>query len=285
MLMVLTCAAALWGASPPPQAVKIWVRLADKGPQAPSRAGSRAYEDFPVYEPYVLALRGKGFFRDTRVKWQNLVSGWINPDSLRALRILPFVAKVSPMPRKARYPRDPRWRPEALAQPWRRGGPAEAGAGRPLFKSAAEDIDFGAAQGLFDSLGVDRVHAWMAREKMAPGLGVRIAVIDADFHLGNEIFRPLRSEGRIADQWDFVDGNPRAVTESLAGSHGASCLSLIGGNLPGTMVGVAPEATFFLYRAEEAAQERYVEEDFVAAAIERAVDSGAQVISISLGYR
>ncbi|MEO6095005.1 MAG: S8 family serine peptidase, partial [Fibrobacteria bacterium] len=63
------------------------------------------------------------------------------------------------------------------------------------------------------------------------------------------------------------------------------CMSLIGGNLPGTLVGAAPGADFMLYRAEETGQERYVEEDWVAAAIERAVDSGAQVISISLGYR
>src|SRR6185295_912752 len=33
------------------------------------------------------------------------------------------------------------------------------------------------------------------------------------------------------------------------------------------------------------AGETYVEEDYVAAAIERAVDSGAHVISISLAYR
>jgi subtilisin family serine protease len=77
-----------------------------------------------------------------------------------------------------------------------------------------------------------------------------------------------------------------AVQEDLEfESHGGECLSLIGGNLPGTLVGVAPGAEFLLYRGEENAHEGFVEEDYVAAAIERAVDSGAQVISISLGYR
>jgi serine protease AprX len=40
-----------------------------------------------------------------------------------------------------------------------------------------------------------------------------------------------------------------------------------------------------LYRTEIGPTESYVEEDYLAAALERAVDSGAQVINVSLGYR
>jgi serine protease AprX len=277
--------------------VKVWVLLKDKGqakanafsqsaqstestesapfspssPSSPSPQKARAYENLPLYEPYLEALRAQGFSLDVRLKWQNRVSGRIAADRMDALRRLPFVSDVSMMPRKA--PRS-RTFPEGRS-PW---------VGMPgLGKRAADAFDYGAGRGLVDSLRVAKLHAWMAASGMPPGRGVRVAVIDGDFHLGSPVFSAMKA--RIRDQWDFVAGKPGAVTDSLLDSHGAECMSLIGGNLPGTLVGMAPEADFLLYRAEENAQERYVEEDWVAAAIERAVDSGAQVISISLGYR
>jgi serine protease AprX len=250
--------------------VKVWVAFKDKGPAAAAvPRASRSYENLSVYAPYVEALGARGLTEDVRLKWQNRVSGYADAEALEAIRALPFVSEVSLMPRKAKsrpqFPKFPFSWPNALA------------------KRAAEGPDYGAARPLMESLHVDKVHAYMTTLGMPPGKGMRVAVIDADFHLGSPIFAAMKS--RIKDQFDFVDKKPVAVTDSLLSSHGAECMSLIGGNLPGTLVGGAPEAGFLLYRAEEAGQERYVEEDYVAAAIERAVDSGAQVISISLGYR
>ncbi len=266
--------------------VKVWVRLKDKGPadgasgyRGPSqdqppgqpRGQSRAYEDRPVYGPYVDSLRALGFTCDTQLKWQNLVSGSIDPARFTRLLALPFVSNVSRFPRKAKaaptlphFPSD--WHPQGLG------------------KSAA-GIDYGQGRALMESLQVDRVHAWMAHKGLQPGQGLRIAIIDADFHLGAPFYNDLFAQGRIRDQWDFVADKPQSVDRELAKSHGGECLSLIGGNLPGTLVGVAPAAEFLLYRSEDDSNETFVEEDYVAAAIERAVDSGAQVISISLGYR
>lgn len=275
--------------------VKVWILLKDKGQTAAvggssasaakargarakadafphSAQAARDYENLPLHEPYLEALRARGFVPDVRLKWQNRVSGRIAADRMDDLRRLSFVSEVSAMPRKA--PRS-RGFPEGR-RPWTGGLPG-------LGKRASDVFDYGSGRGLVDSLRVAKVHTWMAAAGMPPGLGVRVAVVDADFHLGSPVFSAMK--GRIRDQWDFVAGKALAVTDSLADSHGAECMSLIGGNLPGTLVGMAPEAEFLLYRAEESGQERYVEEDWVAAAIERAVDSGAQVISISLGYR
>jgi serine protease AprX len=285
-LVILTLLSAAAGTDP----VKVWVLLQDKGQGGSASAekarsalakatafphsaqAARAYENLPLHEPYLEALRAQGFVPDVRLKWQNRVSGRIAADRMDALRRLPFVSEVSALPRKA-----PRARgfPE-VRRPWDGGMPG-------LGKRAADVFDYGAGRGLVDSLKVAKVHAWMAASGMPAGQGVRVAVIDADFHLGSPIFSAMKA--RIRDQWDFVADKAQAVTDSLLDSHGAECMSLIGGNLPGTLVGMAPEADFLLYRAEEDDQERYVEEDWVAAAIERAVDSGAQVISISLGYR
>jgi serine protease AprX len=271
LIVLLVCRA--FPAAPPDSAdrtVKIWVSLRDKGPAALGRPGSRAFEDAPVHPPYAAALRARGLRGGVTLKWQNLVSGYVPVDSMPRLRALPFVRSVSFFPRKVRrapLPFRP-WSPFPFAK-----------------RNADSGIDYGQNRPLAESLRVERVHEWMAGKGMTPGRGVKVAVIDADFHLGNRIFDSLRTQGRILDQWDFVDDDAEAYDTLRQESHGASCMSLIGGNLPGTLVGLAPGAGFLLYRGEDDFQERYVEEDYVAAAIERAVDSGAQVISISLGYR
>ncbi|MBW8888464.1 MAG: S8 family serine peptidase [Fibrobacteres bacterium] len=256
-----------------PASVKVWVNLADKGPdfRAPAAAASaasrRAYENRPVYAPYLDSLARSGFALAAALKWQNRVSGKIEASRLPALRALSFVTAVEPLLRRKRRAAVP---PPSPLPNW------------PLAKRAAA-IDYGAETALFDSLGIARLHRWMDANEMRPGAGMRVAVIDADFHLGSAIYTDLKT--RIRDQWDFAGHRPQAVDDSLEDSHGAECLSLIGGNAPGTLVGAAPAAEFMLYRAEINDSELYAEEDYVAAAIERAVDSGAQVISISLGYR
>jgi serine protease AprX len=266
----------VWMAGPidASEPVKVWVRFKDKGPASRGLAPTtRAYEDLPIFTGYVDRLQGLGFTRDTQLKWQNLVSGFVDPTQIIQLREAPFVTEVSLLPRKAKpdSPR-PRW---ALAWP-----------SLGLGKTSALGLDYGAGRSLMESLHVDKVHAWMTNSGLQLGRAVRIAVIDADFHLGSPIFKDLFIQNRILDQWDFVSNKPIAVQKDLVpNSHGGECLSTIVGNLPGTLVGVAPEASVLLYRAEENDHEGFVEEDYVAAAIERAVDSGASIISISLGYR
>ena len=273
-LAVLLLSAALLQAG----RIKIWVTLSDKGSAPadlfhagpPGSADLRSYENLPLYPPYLAALSRAGLAVQAGLKWQNRVSGMIEASRLGDLRALACVASIAPMPRKARakpLPRAPfAWRP--LAKP---------------AAASADSVDYGAARALHDSLKVSKLHAWLAATGQTPGQGMRVAVIDADFHLGSPIFADMKT--RIRDQYDFAGHQAKAVDDKFADSHGAECMSLIGGNLLGTYVGAAPYADFLLYRAEINDSELYVEEDYVAAAIERAVDSGAQVINISLGYR
>ncbi|HLP42247.1 MAG TPA: S8 family serine peptidase, partial [Fibrobacteria bacterium] len=275
------------GNSDPGSSIKVWVHLADKGPVGPAgsagnrpRPFSRAWEDAPIHAPYLETLSAAGLAVDTRLKWQNLVSGRIDPARLPRLRALPFVTSVSPLPRRTSRPRGLErvpWLPSFLEK---RAAPFVSSRGSIM---ALEDL--GALQPLADTLGITPVLSWLETTGRKPGQGIRVAVMDADFDLGHKAFDRLRQEGRIKDEWDFVDGDAQAVSDGFSDSHGAQCLSLIGGHLPGILVGAAPEADFLLYRTENADVEAYVEEDYLAAAIERAVDSGAQVISISVVYR
>jgi serine protease AprX len=115
------------------------------------------------------------------------------------------------------------------------------------------------------------------------GESIRLAVIDAGFLRYDVLptFDSIRNNGQIMDTWDFVD-NENSVSEDHV--HGMQCFSVIGANMPGTFVGSAPKADFYLYRTEDVATEYPIEEHNLACAAERADSAGVDICSISLGY-
>jgi hypothetical protein len=54
--------------------------------------------------------------------------------------------------------------------------------------------------------------------------------------------------------------------------------------MPGVFIGTAPKTSFYLYRTEDAATEYPIEEQNLAAALEKADSLGVDLASISLGY-
>lgn len=115
------------------------------------------------------------------------------------------------------------------------------------------------------------------------GEGMLIALIDAGFYHFKSLpaFDSVRSNHQIIETYDFVE-NEQNVDEDHV--HGMMCFSIIAGNIPGALVGSAPKADFLLYRSEDTNSEMPVEEQYWAAAAERADSAGADVISTSLGY-
>ncbi|MFA5329004.1 MAG: S8 family serine peptidase [Prolixibacteraceae bacterium] len=115
------------------------------------------------------------------------------------------------------------------------------------------------------------------------GKGIQIAVLDAGFwHVDRlSVFDSLRTENRILGTRDFVDPTSGFYEQH---THGMSVLSCMGGNLPGSMIGTAPDASFYLFRTEDASTEYPVEEDNWVTAAEFADSLGVDVINSSLGY-
>ncbi|MGL4599605.1 MAG: S8 family serine peptidase [Bacteroidia bacterium] len=115
------------------------------------------------------------------------------------------------------------------------------------------------------------------------GQGIQIAVLDAGFYQVDQmdVFDSLWANNRILGTWDFVTGDASVYED---GTHGMHVLSCMGGNLPGQLVGTAPDASYWLLRSEEGATEYLVEEYYWAAAAEFADSVGADVINSSLGY-
>jgi len=69
-----------------------------------------------------------------------------------------------------------------------------------------------------------------------------------------------------------------------APSHGMKVLSIMGGNIPGELIGSAPKANYWLLRSEDNSSEQSIEEDYWVAAAEFADSVGADIINSSLGY-
>ena len=115
------------------------------------------------------------------------------------------------------------------------------------------------------------------------GEGMLIAILDAGFYHYQSLpaFDSIRNNHQVIETYDYV-ANEASVDEDH--SHGMQCLSIIAGNIPGQLVGSSPKANFYLYRTEDISSESPVEEQYWAAAAERADSIGVDVISTSLGY-
>lgn len=115
------------------------------------------------------------------------------------------------------------------------------------------------------------------------GQGIHIAVLDAGFWKVDSLpaFDSLRSNNQILGTWDFVD-NDAMVYDSH--THGTMVLSLMGGNLPGQLVGTAPKAKYWLLRTEQGATEYVIEENNWVSGAEFADSAGADIFNTSLGY-
>lgn len=115
------------------------------------------------------------------------------------------------------------------------------------------------------------------------GKGIQIAILDAGFWHVNQIaaFDSLRLTNRILGTRDFVDPGSDIYQQH---THGMSVLSCMGGNLPGKLIGTAPDASYFLIRTEQDPSEYLIEEDNWVAGAELADSAGVDVINSSLGY-
>lgn len=115
------------------------------------------------------------------------------------------------------------------------------------------------------------------------GNGMLIGVLDAGyFHVDVlPAFDSLWFHNQIVGYKDFVDANANIFQES---THGMMVLSIMGGNIPDSLVGTAPKASYLLLRTEDGATENLIEEDNWVAAVEYADSAGVDVINSSLGY-
>ncbi len=239
-----------------------WLRFCDKQTQASFQ--SLAWEDAPMRTDLLDSLQQHGWIVRNQYRWENLVSAVPGPGST-----LPNCVEDRGPVAKGR-----------------KSVPPQIVASRKFSPTAVAGINpvTLALQKIWDAMGIESVRQTLLQRRESAGNGVTIAVIDGRFALQHQALQGVN----FSDSWDFVDSTPNPWDSLKNGSfseiHGASTAGLIGSHWDG-LPGIAPGANFLLYRAEDDASESAREEDNLAAALVRAVDHGAQVISISLGYR
>lgn len=115
------------------------------------------------------------------------------------------------------------------------------------------------------------------------GEGITIAVLDAGFSGVNTspYFKHLISNNQIKATIDVIDGDSDVYHGSY---HGCMVLSCMAGMNNQTPLGLATGANYILIRTEETLKETMADEDRWVVGIERAYQSGADVVNSSLGF-
>ncbi|MEL6251544.1 MAG: S8 family serine peptidase [Bacteroidota bacterium] len=212
--------------------------------------------DLPVADEYILGLEQLGFRSHFNSRWMNAAVIELEEGDAEKILTLPFVSHLEEMNKLQITGLDE----------------------EKLEEIPAEELNYGRAKHQNDMINMGPLH-----EKGFAGKGVKIAVFDAGYSGADtiDVFKKLMADERVIATWDFVD-NQENVYHSH--SHGTQVLSTIAADLPGKMVGSAPNASFVLCRTENDNSESLVEEHNWMKAMEWVDSIGVDVIHSSLGY-
>ncbi len=222
-------------------------------------------QDMPVTQTYLNELKSLGFEIYAVSKWMNLAVVYSeNPDLYAKASALEFVEPYNTIPKADAKKTEP--------EKFKKLKKLSATKGE---KSA---FDYGKGKNQAEMLKVDVLHSLGFT-----GKGMQIAVLDAGFYHVNELpsFETLHKNNQILGIRDFVARDGEVYEDD---THGMMVLSCIGGNMPGELVGTAPDAEFYLLRTEDEASEYIVEEYYWIAGAEYADSLGVDLIHSSLGY-
>lgn len=227
-------------------------------------------DDLPVNQTYINQVSAIGVTVLNVSKWFNAISiQTSDTNKLNSVKNLPFVVGTQVMNRQQKLKKE-----EPITK-------FDFEAKLPSIVSTSNrsnSLNYGQALNQIQMLGGDLLH-----DLGYQGQGTVIAVLDAGFtDVDNMIvFDSLRAGNQILGTRNFVDGGTFVYGFN---SHGTSVLSTMGANIPGTFVGTAPKASYYLIRTEDVSSETPIEEFNWLSGVEYADSVGADVINSSLGY-
>jgi hypothetical protein len=130
---------------------------------------------------------------------------------------------------------------------------------------------------------IQMLNGQVLHENNYTGSGKIIAVLDAGFPGVNtaQPFQNLIANNRILGGYDFVSRNENFYAGD---DHGTFVLSTMGGYKENSLIGTAPDSSYYLFITENDAVENPIEESLWVEAAEKADSLGVDIITTSLGY-
>ncbi len=222
-------------------------------------------EDLPVNESYISKIKDLGFEIYSVSKWFNTVVVYSKDSTLYAKALsLDFTdADYSP---KFEL-KNKKSKPEKFKK-----------IKVKATKSGKNVYDYGKGKNQAEMLKVNVLH-----NLGYTGKGMTIAVLDAGFYHADSLpaFDSIMTNKQVLGVKDMVERDGEVYGDD---THGMMVLSCIAGNIPGELVGTAPDADFYLIRTEDARSETITEEYYWVAGAEYADSLGVDMIHTSLGY-
>lgn len=219
-------------------------------------------QDLPVCTNYCQAVAQLGVTLRGSSKWLNAVAIHTQDVALLdSIATLPFVTSVEPLGFH------------------RKVSPGKLYTKRPRIDSSQHQPNpYGLA-----AAQIKRHRGHFLHELGFRGQGIHLAVVDAGFSNAYRmaVFDSVYQQGRVLGMQDFVEGDT-FVYESSA--HGNSVWSVLAANQPHLMIGTAPEASYYLLKAEDVRGEYPAEEFYWLLAAEFADSVGVDIINSSMGY-
>ncbi len=229
--------------------------------------------DLPVVQKYIDSVMASGSVTLLgRLRWMNaLIIQTTDAAALQKINSFPFVKNRTVIALRSNAIGRLQKNREQIH-------PAQASMQQRLQGIQADTLQYGSTSNQIKIHNGNFLHNIGAR-----GQGMYIAFLDGGFfgYLNNPFFDSVRNQNRILATRDFVV-NETSVNEDDA--HGMACFSVVAANKPGSLVGAAPYASFYLLRTEDVFSEQIIEEYNWGMGAEYADSAGVDVISSSVGY-
>lgn len=226
--------------------------------------------DIPVYNHYVEDISNHGAKVLARSRWLNSVVVQTSPEKIKIIAGSDYVKSIKKLDNQ-QYASS-KLDHDISGEPVLQNG--------TLKHSATNLYDYGNAAAQVAQINLISLH-----NQGYDGRGMTIAVIDAGFNSVDLLtcFDSLRATNRILGTRDFAEPGNNVYATTMH-SHGTAVLSTMAANAPGQMVGMAPQAKYWLLRSEVGSSESIVEEYYWVSAAEFADSVGVDLINSSLGY-